>query len=493
MYDKLLNRLLAWKAQKKEPEHLRVRQWKVLKKLLSLSNKSEFGRKYNFDSITSIEEYQKRVPVMHIEDLNPYWKREAAGEKQVILNSTPPYFAVSSGTTGEKKLIAVTNHEMKEIRKCEQRLIGLEMVRNPYHNFFNRKLLFICSRSETEKTVSGASVGMISGIMHNTTPKIFQNITIPSKETANIEDRREKLRQTAVEVRGQSVGAITGIPTSIIDTLAYLKEQFSAKEYEEFCSTVEIIICSGINYRPYRNRFISLLGKTPVFLDIYVSSEGIYGCESLDNSDEMELFYDTTFFEFIPYEDYQKEMYDQRLLIDEITVGEKYVMAVATGNGTFSYVLGDVVECTHKNPVRIKIAGRAQLTLNIASEKTSITMVEKVIELFVESYGVSVGEFFLTEDFGSSKPSYHWYFEERVDLKNISEEEIVGALERLLAEANPLYHYFKNEIYTMGEAKLTFVKSENFEQWFRLKESDPLHHKVPHIITDEKVVNSIIM
>ncbi|MFC5045163.1 GH3 auxin-responsive promoter family protein [Aquimarina hainanensis] len=492
----ILNVIFRYKEITYEKNEITKQQWKTLKKILNLSDKSEFGKRYDFESIDSIEEYQKRVPVMHYEDIAPYWDREGAGEKKVIFNKRPAYFVESSGTTGVKKLIPITKHLIGAIQKCKKTMISIAMQKRRQYNFIAKKHLIICSRIETGKTSGGIPIGMISGLItHKKTPKLIKKLLIPSEETVNCIDLKEKFFRYKQEVIGHKFGTVAGIPASVVELFTYLKENLSKEEYAYCFDDVDLLMTSGVNYRPYKKKLEELLGKNFSYLDSYVSSEGFYGGEAVENPDVFQFFPTVVFFEFIPVKNYWNNDYSKRLLMHELEVEEKYVIAVTTGNGTFSYVLGDVVQLYSKKPLRFKIAGRTLLTLNLVSEKTSITQVENAIAQFTAVHGIVFKEFFLAENYDSDKPSYCWYFEETDFLSKLdksSEKELCMALDKALCEANPLYDYFLNEIQTMNSSSLHVVPGADIDQWFKEKNSDPIHKKLPRIILDKEIVYAIV-
>lgn len=489
----LLRLIFKYKEIKNEKNEISKQQWITLKKILSLSDKSELGKKYDFKSIDSIKEYQRRIPIMHYEDIAPYWNREASGEKRVILNKPPQYFVESSGTTGIKKIIPITEYLISSILKCKKKMVSIAMQKNKQYNFISKKHLVICSRIETGKTSGGIPIGMISGLItHKKTPMLIKKILIPSEETINCENRIEKFNRYKQEVIGHKFGTISGIPASIIDLFTFLKENLTEEEYSYCFDNIEVVMTSGVNYRPYKKKIEELLNSKFYYLDSYVSSEGFYGGEAIEDPDILQLFPTIVFFEFIPIENYWKNDYSKRLLMNELMIGEKYTIVVTTGNGTFSYVLGDVIELLSNKPLRFKIAGRTVLTLNLVSEKTSIIQVENTVIQFSISHGLTIKEFFLAENYNSDKPSYCWYFEETEHLLKFSKKELSISLDKALAKANPLYNYFLNEIETMSPSILNFVPSSNITKWFDEKNSDPIHRKIPRIILNKETVYSIV-
>jgi len=77
-------------------------QREVIFNLVKRAKRTEFGEKYDFKSIDSIEQFQERVPVHTYEDYKPYIDRLLKGEQNVLWPSEIKWFAKSSGTTNDK-------------------------------------------------------------------------------------------------------------------------------------------------------------------------------------------------------------------------------------------------------------------------------------------------------------------------------------------------------------------------------------------------------
>ena len=102
--------VLARKAKtfEKSTEDPVKTQEDLLLDYLSRNKNTEYGRKYNFDKIKSISDYQKMVPMTDCDILHPYLDRVAKGEKNVLTSENPVFFGITSGTTARPKLIPVT-------------------------------------------------------------------------------------------------------------------------------------------------------------------------------------------------------------------------------------------------------------------------------------------------------------------------------------------------------------------------------------------------
>ena len=78
---------------------LKTIQEKYLMKLLQKNRHTEFGKKYQFDKIKSISEYQQLVPLFEYEALQPFIFKIMKGQKNIrLLNSiyhpfSPQHFA----------------------------------------------------------------------------------------------------------------------------------------------------------------------------------------------------------------------------------------------------------------------------------------------------------------------------------------------------------------------------------------------------------------
>lgn len=67
-----------------------------------------FGRRYEFHSIRSYDEFAKRVPLSSYEDLVPWIDRIRRGEESILTQNRITHFAPTSGSSGGCKLIPFT-------------------------------------------------------------------------------------------------------------------------------------------------------------------------------------------------------------------------------------------------------------------------------------------------------------------------------------------------------------------------------------------------
>mgnify|MGYP002231781807 FL=1 len=77
---------------------------------------TEWGKKYDYASIRTYEDFKKRLPIQTYEEIKPYVERMRHGEKDVLWRGEVQWFAKSSGTTNDKsKFIPVSREGLHDI------------------------------------------------------------------------------------------------------------------------------------------------------------------------------------------------------------------------------------------------------------------------------------------------------------------------------------------------------------------------------------------
>lgn len=484
MLKKSIN-VLACKIFKKPHENLLQLQEKVLMNKLKNSYGTMISKKYDFETISSIADYQKRVPIHHYNDINKFWQFEIEGTQGATLKEKIKYFALSTGTTGKQKLIPVSKTLLNDNRKNEIFILLQYVKSHPFSSLLINKKLGISGCASLGKTPSGANYGMISGIMTVTAPFLLKINLIPRKSTINTSNWNDKATAIAMEVKRQKIGCICGIASSIVRFLKQTKEIYSKKEFEFFTRHLEAFFLSGVNYRIYKNDILELLERNIDLIEYYAASEGILGHQSSLNPEAMEFFYNTIFFEFIPYKDYLEDNYNNRFLITQLKEGESYVPAITSGNGGFSYIIGDVIQCVDCKIPLFKIEGRTTLTLNLVTEKTSIDAVENTVLSLAHDLNSCPGEFFVTGHVRNNKPNYIWVFEKNDIWFQRDRKWLSKKLDDYLTNHNQHYKYFIGG--ELNPSEVYFVDKSIFQSWYSLHKVDLGHTKIPRIVIDPKI------
>jgi hypothetical protein len=83
-------------------------QARVLRQILRSNRHSEFGRRYHFDAITSVDQYQASVPRQQYEQQAPDIARMAEGEHGILCAEAVTVFEQTGGSSSGRKLIPYT-------------------------------------------------------------------------------------------------------------------------------------------------------------------------------------------------------------------------------------------------------------------------------------------------------------------------------------------------------------------------------------------------
>src|SRR3990167_4510738 len=110
--------LLSFKARafEKSTRDPMTAQRVVLFEYLRRNRNTEYGRKFNFANIRSVEDYRNAVPLSDYETMRPYVDRMTRGKANILVSDKVVFFGATSGTTSKPKFIPST--KFSEARKA---------------------------------------------------------------------------------------------------------------------------------------------------------------------------------------------------------------------------------------------------------------------------------------------------------------------------------------------------------------------------------------
>lgn len=86
-------------------------QLEKLMEIISANAETVYGKEHGFASIKTAADFQNAVPINEYDTLQPYITRVSEGEQNVLTREMPFMFATTSGTTGARKLIPITDRK----------------------------------------------------------------------------------------------------------------------------------------------------------------------------------------------------------------------------------------------------------------------------------------------------------------------------------------------------------------------------------------------
>ena len=198
--------------------------------LITTAKNTEFGKKYKFNLLDTIQQFKETVPVHDYEDLKPYVDRLKRGEQNLIWPSETKWFAKSSGTTSDKsKFIPVTKEALEECHyKGGKDMLSIYCKRHPETFVFTGKTLMMGGSSQSIDPNTESYEGDLSSIIIQNLPFWADIMRTPNKETALMKDFEEKLsRMTKITVN-ENVTSLSGVPSWMLILLNKILEETGA-------------------------------------------------------------------------------------------------------------------------------------------------------------------------------------------------------------------------------------------------------------------------
>ena len=479
-----------------EPEPFKAQQT-VLVKLLGKAKLTAFGIKYQFaeiiDSNDCIETFQKNVPIHDYDALySEWWHYLLEGHQNVTWPGGQDYFALSSGTTSDKKYIPVTGDMIDAIKKAGmQQVLSLTNFNLP-SDFFEKQILMLGSSTSLIQKQDHQE-GEISGISAANIPGWFGSFYKPGAEIAAIEDWDEKVQRIAEEAPKWDVGSISGIPSWVELMLKEIIVYNKLQTIHDIWPSLSVYTSGGVALDPYKKSLDKLLARPLIYIDTYLASEGYMATQKRPDTTSMALIVDNgIFFEFVPFieENMDEEGRVKQGVVahtlEQAAENTEYVLIISTVAGAWRYMIGDTVIITDKEKCEIKISGRTKHYLNVVGEQLSVQKMNMAIAKLEQDCNTEIKEFVTATIFNNEEYQMQWVIGTNKEIDTTSaasilDEELCNnnknykvartkALKGVQVNAVPVDHFYKwSETFKKmgGQAKIPRVMKEDDFNEFR--------------------------
>ncbi len=103
-----------------QPEDINLfrvqRNW--LMHCLARNRDTNYGQLYHFSTISSVVDYQRKVPIVDYEELTPWINLMAEGQQDVLFSGRTIAFEQTSGSTSAQKLIPYSAQSLEDFRRA---------------------------------------------------------------------------------------------------------------------------------------------------------------------------------------------------------------------------------------------------------------------------------------------------------------------------------------------------------------------------------------
>jgi len=485
---------------------------------------TEYGKKYHFKDIHTVEEYKKNVPLSTFDDYESYIDRmKEDGEKGLITNDPIVFYARSSGSCGKPKAFPVVQEEIDCYANfAATRLFSSveSLYKKKYGKSFPRGKGLNTMVVKSSLTMHGIREGWIScAAVESQKPFLKYLFTSPVEVIFPTEECDMKYLQIRYALMDKDMVFMLGnFMVYLVELINYAKNNWEmiCRDIEKGCIDPSIQIgpktrkalekkltpdpkraaelreigkCGFINplipqiwprmcwigavgsnnFSIYATKMRALAGKD-ILIDFmqYGTSESLLGCTRQTEEEAFVLIPDSCYYEFIPI-DTPKGTTDT-LDISQLEVGKEYEIIITTKGGLYRYRVGDVVRVMgyyHEMPM-VQCAYRMNEMIRLACEKTSEKMVNWMIENFCSSTGISLSNFSIYGDTDVTPPRYILLLEpeKEIDLNKIPEYE--KFLEEKLEYINMFYaDFIKNN--TLDPLKLYISKRGSHAEYNKIR------------------------
>ncbi|MEO2064381.1 MAG: GH3 auxin-responsive promoter family protein [Christiangramia sp.] len=448
-------------------------QEEVLRELLKKAQDTAFGKHYHFEEILEAENMQKafaeKVPYFDYNKIaSHWWDRYHEGEEDVTWPGKPPYFALSSGTTGKSsKRIPVTQDMLDAIRSAGIKQVSALSNFDLPADFFEKEIMMLGSSTDLHKE-GDHEEGEISGISASNIPFWFRSYYKPGEEIAKIDEWDERVQKIAENAKNWDIGALSGIPSWMELMLKKVIEYHKVSNIHEIWPNLQVYASGGVAFEPYEKSFDALMGKPVQVIDTYLASEGFLALQNRPDTHSMKLITDNgIYFEFVPFKpEYINEdgsLTDDAPVVhlNEVEKEIDYVLLISTVSGAWRYIIGDTIKFTDKEKLEIRITGRTKFFLNVVGSQLSVNKMNDAVQELEEEFDIKVPEFVVCAKRAEDGEYYHFWYLGTTDDAN--PEKLAEALDRNLKNANKNYSVARSK--ALKGVKVHTVDPDIFHDW----------------------------
>ncbi|MBR4543934.1 MAG: GH3 auxin-responsive promoter family protein [Lachnospiraceae bacterium] len=487
----------------------------TLLKILKDNADTEYGKKYDFAGISSIDEYRKKVPFSNYDDYAPYIERMINNDEEDLITSYPVrHYALSSGSVGVPKHIPVTQATLDNYAIYGASILfGVmdEYFRNTTGKSYKDGFCLNTIEAPPMVTENGIPKGPISGTcMRVFADHLLSFMTSPAELVFPTESMDSKYLKLRFALANRKVTCMTSaFMTSLVDLMTWLESN-----WEEMCDDIEKgVIGESVMISPeLRRKFEAMFEPDPkradelreefkkgfdeivirIWSDFqwlgaigtggfsqytqkmrkytgrnvpysflnYAASESLMAVARRTGEDGFVLLPDGGFYEFIPADADDDET---TLTIDQLEEGKDYEIVVTNLSGFYRYRIKDVVRVKgfyNESPM-VSFLYRKNQMISIAGEKTNEEALRWTIERFQDETGLLITDYSVYADTDSKPGRYVLLMEPDKEIDESKLQEYRDVAEKLLGQANPSFGQ-KIMNGTLGKTKLCITQQETY-------------------------------
>lgn len=484
-----LSLLRDWQAFRMAQRNVAGTQEKLLLRLIRQNSDTEFGRRWRFDAVRSVDDYRRRVPLSTYDDYQRDMARILDGAQRVLTSDPVVLLEPTSGSTGPTKLIPYTKSLKADFRRAiapwvadmfahaPELLSGQSywsvspVARTPEHQKSSIPIGFEDDSDylgSLGRRLVQAVLAVPATVRHLEDIDTFRYVTLlfllrsrslsmmsvwhPTFLTLLIRPLPEWVDQLAADIAVGQITPPSAVPAELLDQLRVTMRPDPARA-EEIGSSIGANFCQGKvssslwprlrliscwadgNSESYLPAVARMFPESTIQAKGLVSTEGIVSVPVHGLSGGA-LAVRSHFFEFLP-QDGRTD--GDTVLAHELERGGRYSVVMTTGGGLYRYMthdLVDVVGYLGSCPL-LRFAGKESEISDRFGEKLNARHVQQALDSELARHHVSADFAMIAFDDAGGDPAYALF----VESDHASDQTLLALGSGMEEALRENYHY----------------------------------------------------
>lgn len=515
-YKKMTEGIPVWKELEDITAAPMEYNQKLLMEILQDNKDTEYGRKYGFGDIHTVEEFQAKVPVSTYDDYaDAIYRMTEEGGENLICSYPISHYNKSSGTMGNPKRLPMSERAIEINNKYMMKYLYGLLGEKTGSGWLDGKTMSLTESAASISTLKcGATFGAVSvKTVLQFRPYLQMMFTSPDEATFPRPDTNTRYLHARFGLMDKSVTNVGASFFSFyLELLRYIEKNWKLLTDDIEAGTIDSSIKMSAEVReslekkltPMPERAAELrkifekgfeqpfvpkvwpnlcyimgvgTGGFKVYADQIrerytgsrirqlkmglTASEGLFSLPFELDSDDSVLVPDSVFYEFLPLD--AGDDFSRIATLDQVEVGKDYEVIITNVSGFYRYRMRDAVRVTgkHNETPTIQFLYRIDQNVSIMGEKTTEVALRAAAENTAKELGFEMIDFSMYPDLEASPVRYLYFMEVGKLPKGLKPKEIRYVLEQNLARANPsMGDKVRKGI--CGTTKLNFLEPETY-------------------------------
>lgn len=490
-------------------------QEKILLQILRENEKTVYGLRYDFSSIKTVSDFQKKVPIITYVDIKDDVDMIKKGALNVLTKKKVVFLATTSGTTSEPKLIPVTKDRIKFFKK--EFFLWALYVLSKRRKILSGKTLYFAGPYNEGTTEGGLMIGSISGYLAWKTPLFAKRkLVLPPAiyNEFNFNKKTKKIALLALQANITQLAFAAPVEAllffdylkknrkKLINELKQMGKNRRARNLAKLDSFKPIAIWPNLFMiscikSDAQVAYLNILKEAIGVNDIEIRDPGIYASEGrislgITGHDAAGiLMANEIFYEFCPKLSVDK--YGKPVTIEKLKLNKSYKVLITTPEGLYRYDMGDVIQVIDfkkKLPI-IKFVNRNNF-LNIVGELAPESQLIKAMQITCKQFSISPKLFTYIPYHKTlaKRPRYEVLFEAKDSFPKTIAKEFILFLDKTLQEQIQDYRQMRNEFGRLDSPVLTILKKGSSAEYDKKRSTASGQAKPIHVAKDSSFRNN---